>query len=179
LLLPFTRLRLLLRTTRLLLLLAALIVLLLLALSAVARSLLLLLLLPSIALLRPRTFAIAALFAARGGFPGARFPLAHLLLHEPALLRILLRARLVESAVGAALPTFRVCFPAVRTGDALRQRHRKLSAVYPERSEGSADAPRRSRASALRRASLHLRRAARIVHFAPCSTTRVARRCSR
>jgi len=78
------------------------------------------------ALLRPRTFALAALVASRRQFARSRFPLPHLLLHVSARLRFLFCARLVETAVRAAFPTFRVCLPAVRTGDALRQRHREI-----------------------------------------------------
>jgi len=104
-----------------LLLLAALVVLLLLALIAVASALLLLLLLAFLAaLLRPRTVALAALFAPRGRASRARLPLPHLRLHEAAGLRFALGARLVEAAIGAALPPLGVRFLAARTGDAFR-----------------------------------------------------------
>jgi hypothetical protein len=116
----------------LLLLLAALIVLLLLALIAIASALFLLLLLlrtPIAALLRPRAVALAALIAPRLRFAGARLPLAKLLLHVAACLRLRLRARLVEAAVGTPLPPFGVRLLAVRAGDALRQRHRKSARI--------------------------------------------------
>jgi hypothetical protein len=115
----------------LLLLLAALIVLLLLALIAIASALFLLLLLrtPIAALLRPRAVALAALIAPRLRFAGARLPLAKLLLHVAACLRLRLRARLVEAAVGTPLPPFGVRLLAARAGDALRQRHRKSARI--------------------------------------------------
>jgi hypothetical protein len=123
------------RTASLLLLLAALVVLLLLALIAIVSALFLLRLFlrtPIAALLRPGPVAFAALaplFASRLRFAGARLPLAKLLLHVAASLRLRLRARLIEAAVGTPLPPFGVCLLATRAGDALRQRHRKPARI--------------------------------------------------
>jgi hypothetical protein len=67
----------------------------------------------AIALAGPRTLALAALFATLFRHAGALFPLAHFLLHEASLLRVGARAHLIESAVRAALPTFRISLLAV------------------------------------------------------------------
>jgi hypothetical protein len=44
----------------------------------------------------------------------------HLLLHEPACLRFALRGQLVVAAVRAALPAFRIGFPATGAEDTFR-----------------------------------------------------------
>ena len=64
--------------------------------------------------------------------------LLDLALHEAARLRVLPYAGLIVTAVGTALPAFRICLTAVRADDALRQRHSKSFSVYPERSEDRA-----------------------------------------
>lgn len=68
------------------------------------------------------TLALAALVALLR-CAGPLLPLTQFLLHEAALLRLGARPRRVESAVRAALPTFRVSLLAVRADDALWQRH--------------------------------------------------------
>jgi hypothetical protein len=92
---------------------------------------------PAIPLSRPRRLALAALLALLFRRAGLLLPFPQLLLHETALLRLGARTRLVVSAVRAALPTFWIRLLAMRAEDALRERHSKSLAVYPERSEGS------------------------------------------
>lgn len=67
------------------------------------------------------------LFLAR--LAGALLEFTDLLLHEPSRLLVLFRAQLVMAAVGAALPAFRVGFPAPCAGDGFRQRHRKSARI--------------------------------------------------
>lgn len=75
------------------------------------------------ALLRLRR---ALFLAAR--LAGPLLELADLFLHEPPRLRILLRAQLIVAAIRAALPSFRIGFPAGGTENAFRERHREIGA---------------------------------------------------
>lgn len=54
------------------------------------------------------TAATFALLALRGRLAGALLELAHLLLHEAARLRVLLRAELVVTTIRTAFPPFRI-----------------------------------------------------------------------
>jgi hypothetical protein len=111
------------------------------------------------------TLALAALIALLRG-AGTLLPLAQFLLHEAALLRLGARPRRVESAVRAALPTFRVSLLAMRADDALWQRH--FEVVQQSILSAAKDL-----------VPIAKDKSARIVHFAPCRKTRAARRCRR
>ena len=87
------------------------------------------LIVPAIPLAGPGTLALATLIAALFRCAGALFPLAQLLLHEAALLRLGARTRLVVSAVGATFPTLWIRLLAVRAEDALRERHSKSARI--------------------------------------------------
>jgi hypothetical protein len=73
--------------------------------------------------------AAALVFRARH-LAGALLELPNLFLHVAARLRVLLRAQFVVTAVGAALPSFRISAFASCTENGFRQRHRKRRALY-------------------------------------------------
>jgi len=83
----------------------------------------------AIALAGTGAVALAALVALRLRSAGALLPLPQFLLHEAAPLRLGARTCLIESAVRAALPTFRISLLAMRADDALWQRHSKSARI--------------------------------------------------
>ncbi|HUP60855.1 MAG TPA: hypothetical protein VNA69_10595 [Thermoanaerobaculia bacterium] len=106
----------------------------LLLLLLLRRALLLLLLLRTLWPLRSSAAPAAllarrAFFFARRSFPGALLELAHFFVHEAPRLRLLFPAQLVMAAVGAALPTFGIRFPARAAEDAFWKRHRKSARI--------------------------------------------------
>jgi hypothetical protein len=83
----------------------------------------------AVALAGTGAFALAAFFALRLRGAGTLLPLPQFLLHETAPLRLGASTRLIESAVRAALPTFRISLLAMRADDALWQRHSKSARI--------------------------------------------------
>jgi hypothetical protein len=73
---------------------------------------------------------------------GALFELLHLLLHELARLRILPRAKDVETAVGAAPPTLRIHLFTRGAEDTFGQRHGRAGALYTSRRCSLGTSPR-------------------------------------